>query len=396
MFSGAGATAYAVEIPDLLDVPVALSEPVRSQFLDQHQGLANRLTNLENSISVFNSDCASVDKGSVAASNCRDRQGSLQSLLRTYIMDVTAFNRRIAFQKGMTLLVGSAFKMGSRMRAYAHQSLKSLKDISRILIGVWYAERGSYQRARHLASLPNITAEELKEMDSVLLSLERKKRKLLKKSIPRLVISGDVNSRLFSRYPVKFGISLLKAHLNIKSGNYDIALRQIATARNMHIKSPALAEAEVYVRQMKASAMEKKSPTNPALITHQANMASAYAGWSLGMALMDADMDATAVQVLSTSAQTLAREENIEDSKTIFRLAHKIQESHGESKDWLPSPGIYDTASEADILLDSLEYGNHDWNRSLMFLKLAHKASPGNERIKEAIAHAQALMASER
>jgi len=57
---------------------------------------------------------------------------------------------------------------------------------------------------------------------------------------------------------------------------------------------------------------------------------------------------------------------------------------------------MYDGVSEADILLDALEYGQQDWQRSMQFLKLAHKAEPNNEQISEAIAHTQALMASQR
>ncbi len=396
IFSGAGLIAHAVEIPELFDVPDTLTGRARSQFSDQHHGLANRLSSLENNISDFNSDCASVYKGSVAAAKCRSRQGRLQSLLQDYITDVKAFNRRIAIEEEKALLIGYAFRIGKKMRAYAHQSLTSIEDMSRVLIGVWYAERGDYRRARHLADFPNVSADELQEMNALLLSLEQKKRALLKKEILRTVISGDFNSRLFSRYPHKFSLTLLRAHLSMKSHNYDEALKQIAMARAMHIESPSLAEAEVYVRQMKQSAREKLRPTDPALITHQENMASAYAGWTLGMLLMDADMDATAALILGRSARTLAREGNIDDSKTVFQLANKIPEGGGESKKGLPSPGIYDGESEANILLDALEYGQHDWKRSMQFLTIAHKASPGNDRISEAIAHTQALMASQR
>jgi hypothetical protein len=218
----------------------------------------------------------------------------------------------------------------------------------------------------------------------------------LKKAITRVVISGDFDSRLFSRYPDKFSISLLRAHLSIKSQDFSVALKQIELAGKMNIESQSLADAEIYIRQMKRSAMEKQLPTIPALITHQKNLAGAYAGWSLGMLLMDADMDATAIQILNKSAQALAREGNIEDSTVVYNLLNSIPENDGENQSWLLSPGIYDYASEADILLDALEYGAGDWNESLLFLNLAHKASPDNKRINEAIAHTQALTASQK
>jgi len=395
VISVAGADAYAVEIPELLDVPNTLSKPDQSRIQDQRQGLATRLGELEKNIAVFNGDCASVNKGSEAATNCRSRQGRLQSLLQAYITDAIAFNSRVTFARGKALLLGYAFKIGDRMRAYAYQSLASIKDTSRVLIGVWNAERGSYEKARHLASLSDVNDEALKEMNDILLSLERKQRALLKEEITHTVISGKFNARFFDRYPINFSLSLVRAHTDIKSHDYDAALRQLAVARKMNIESPALANAELYVRQMKASAMEKKSPSSPVLIKHQANMASAYAGWSLGMLLMDADMGAKASKVLSASASTLAREGNIEDSKTVFRLVNAIPEGRGAHGGRLHDSGVYDVTSEADILLDALEYGNKDWNRSLQFLNIAHNAAPNNERIKEAKAHIQALMASQ-
>lgn len=381
--------------------------PDYEAFYTRYSALEEMRVPLARKIRGQISSCKSVasdDKQLI--SWCKDLTRKIAPLWRTYEKDVRQYGSDLksalisgnpeSYKEKVALLLGNAFKAGAGMRAYAHQSLMSIKDMSRVLIGVWYAERGDYQRARHLANIQNVTADELKEMNDLLLSLERNKRTLLKKIIPRLVISGDFNSSIFSRYPDKFSLSLLRAHMNIKSHNYDEALKQIASARQVNIESPALDEAEVYIRQMKASAMEKHKPTAPALITHQENMAGAYAGWILGTLLMDADMDTPAALVLNRSARTLAREGNIDDSKTVFRLANKLPEGSGENKGLLPSSGIYDSASEADILLDALEYGKHDWKRSLSFLKLAHRASPDNERINEAMAHAQALMASQR
>jgi hypothetical protein len=396
------ATSFAEEVIRKVTSPRQVSSTfsisLRARLNDKRNKLLGRLDVLRMKFNQFSQgECTTgVKEGSTADSYCQATYDRLNSQLDVYDADAKKFNARIAFEEGKVMLLGYAFKMGVRMRAYAHQSLTSIKDMSRILIGVWYAERGDYQRARHLVDLPNMSADALQEMDELLLSLERKKRALLKKEILRTVMSGDFNSRLFSRYPHEFSLSLLRAHLSIKSGNYDEAMKQIALARGMNIESPSLAEAELYIRQMKASMMEKQSPPTPALIKNQENMAGAYAGWKLGMLLMDADMGTPAALILGKSARTLAREGDIDDSKTVFRLANKIPEGEGKSKISLPSSGIYDGVSEANILLDALEYGQHNWQRSMQFLELAHKALPGNERISEAIAHVQALMASQR
>jgi hypothetical protein len=390
------AESYAAEVTKLSQVPASLSDPLKSRLMSERAKLAERLTELNLKFREFDKVCADVEEDSAEDAYCQATAGRLTGKLSAHDSDVKKFNRRIAVEERVTVLIGNAFRMGSRIRAYADKSLNSAKDISRVLIGAWHAERGSYQKARHLARFPDISQKDevLNEIEDILLSLEREQRALLKKAITRLVISGDFDSRFFSKYPDKFSISLLQAHMNIKSQNYDDALRNIDSAKKMNIESQALADTETYVRQMKVSAMEKRTPTDPALITHQKNLAGAYAGWTLGMLLMDSNMDATAIQVLTKSAQTLAREGKTGDSTTVFSLMNKIPEKVEKNQDWLPSPGIYDTASEADILFDSLEYGSGDWKRSLLFLELAHKASPDNERINEAIAHTQALIAS--
>jgi len=385
-------TLDAAEVTKLQQVPSILSEPLKSQLLSRRSVLTQRLAALDLKFKTFDSGACNngVEEGSAEYLYCLATFNRLSKQLSAYDSDAKKFNRRIIFKKRVALLSGGAFKIGNKIRAFARKSFTLVKGVSKVMIGVWHAERGSYQRARTLARFS-----ELAEMEELLRSLEHEKRALLKKEILRTVISGDFDSRLFSRYPDKFSLTLLRAHMNLQSGNYDAALGQIAAARNMNIESPALADAAVYARQMKAVAMERQRPANPALIRHQENMAGAYAGWTLGMLLTDADMDATAVQVLTTSAQTLAREGNIDDAKTAFELTKSLSDGSGKNKVWLPSSGIYDGASEANILLDALEYGQHDWNKSLSFLRLAHKASPDNQRINEALAHAQALMASE-
>ncbi len=392
------AASQAAKIAALNKVPVTLPEPVRSRLLSRRKELSLQLKALNLNLKTFDeSHCTTgIEEGSSEDLHCQAEYNRLKSKLAVYDSDVKIFNQSITLGEGMEVLLGNAFKIGLKIRAYVRTSVHSLTDASRVLIGLWYAEQGSYAKARRLAGLYETSSQNLKEMNEILLSLERKKHKMLNKAITRAVISGSFDAASLKRYPGRFSQSLLRAHMNIKSGNYDLALRQIASAKEMKIESKALADAEVYVRQMRASAAEKHTPTTPAMILHQQNMAAAYAGWSLGMLLMDADMDLPAVMILSKSAKTMSREDNIEDSRIIFRLANKIAQSNGDAPKRLLASGIYDTASEADILLDSLEYGRGDWARSLSFLNLAHKASPHNERINEALAHAEALMARRR
>jgi len=389
------ATAHGAKATRISDVPSALAEPLKSRLLSRRKELTRRLGALNKKFKTFDeSNCtAGVEDGSVEDLRCKAEYNRLKGKLAEYDSDVKIFNQSIALGEGMAVLLGDAFNIGLKVRAYVRTSVHSLADASRVFIGLWYAEQGSYGKARRLAGLDEASDQTLAEMKGILLSLERKKNKLLKKAITRAVISGSFDGPLLTQYPGRFSQTLVSAHMNIKSGNYDLALRQIAAAKEMNIESEALADAEVYVRQMRASAKEKHVPADPAAIKHRQNMGAAYAGWSLGMLLMDAHMDLPAVMLLSKSAKTMAREGNIEDSAIIFRLANKIAESSVDDRKGFSLSRIYDTASETDIFLDSLEYGRGDWARGLSFLNIAHKASPHNERINEAIAKTEAFMA---
>jgi hypothetical protein len=197
VISVAGADAYAVEIPELLDVPNTLSKPDQSRIQDQRQGLATRLGELEKNIAVFNGDCASVDKGSEAATNCRSRQGRLQSLLRAYITDAKKFNRRIA---QLTMLTGlSDSELEKRiersiqiLRRMRSDFLRSKKDLKEWLYEAQDAEENALIESFKLLAgsalkVKNFDAAKLKKMKS----LASKGLKILKYGEPIRKFEAD-------------------------------------------------------------------------------------------------------------------------------------------------------------------------------------------------------------
>lgn len=95
LFIGMVRPAEAVEVPALSEVPASLAEPSRSELQGQRHTLSKRLSALKKSIGSFNRECASVVKGSAAASRCRQRQGGLQDELKDYRDAAGAFNQRV-------------------------------------------------------------------------------------------------------------------------------------------------------------------------------------------------------------------------------------------------------------------------------------------------------------
>jgi len=373
-----------------------LPDPPKSQLSTERNILASRLSALEAEINIFNKDCEYVTIGSVKDGECMERNQSLLSSQADWNSDTQVFCRKVAMLHKQALLMGAAFKMGAEVRAYVSTTLSSITDISRVLIGVWQAEQGRYDKARRMAQLHDIKPGDkfFNDLDDHWLSLWEEQQALIDNEINRLVITGEFDKNILPRILFE---SLMQAHLSVNSGDYETALKHIYDAKIYGFgNSQAFADVELFVRQMKVSANEKLSTPDPSLIEHQRNLASSYASLTLGLHLMEAQMDTVAIQALSEAADKFAKEGNIEDSKLAFKLVDNV--SRGKERKWkeLRLPRVYDGASEAHILLDALEYGRGDWNRSLKFLKLARDAQPNNSAIGEALALTRALAASSR
>ena len=85
-------TAVAVQVPSLLEVPAGLAEPGKSELKKGLNDLKDRRRKLDALLKSFNAGCASVDKGSSAARQCRTDQGKLITRIKGYSARATAYN----------------------------------------------------------------------------------------------------------------------------------------------------------------------------------------------------------------------------------------------------------------------------------------------------------------
>lgn len=84
----------AAQVPALREIPADAVEPDRSELAGARRDLLVRLSTLRQQVQAFNARCANVVKGSADAAQCQQRQGQLDSVRATYVVDADAFNAR--------------------------------------------------------------------------------------------------------------------------------------------------------------------------------------------------------------------------------------------------------------------------------------------------------------
>ena len=114
--------------------------------------------------------------------------------------------------------------------------------------------------------------------------------------------------------------------------------------------------------------------------------AKAQAAWNLAFFLIDQGKNDEALQYFKE-----ARAGFDDGSFEASMLDRGIQ----EVKQIVPSPQIPVYKSRADALLDALQYGNRDWDKSYTYLQVAHKANPNDLAVRDALNYFEALYAGE-
>lgn len=86
--------APALQVPTLAKVTREICAPGFTQLSQERKNLTLRLGGLKTKVRRFNQSCASVTKGSSAASRCRSQLGALKKLIGAYSGDARNFNNR--------------------------------------------------------------------------------------------------------------------------------------------------------------------------------------------------------------------------------------------------------------------------------------------------------------
>jgi hypothetical protein len=99
-------SASALTVPTLLAVPEHFAYPRYSELSQHRAQLKTRFGTLKRKISAFSARCASVDKGSSAASACRIKQRGLTIKIGAYSKDAKHFNDRVRAASGLSCQKG--------------------------------------------------------------------------------------------------------------------------------------------------------------------------------------------------------------------------------------------------------------------------------------------------
>jgi hypothetical protein len=100
------APAVAVKVPALLEVPSGLAESRKGELKKSLKNLKERRRKLDAHLKSFSTRCASVDKGSSTALQCRSDQGKLIIRIKGYSASATTHNNWVNEAQGLQKVQG--------------------------------------------------------------------------------------------------------------------------------------------------------------------------------------------------------------------------------------------------------------------------------------------------
>ena len=120
-------------------------------------------------------------------------------------------------------------------------------------------------------------------------------------------------------------------------------------------------------------------------------VASGIAAWQLGMHLIDMDDRAAAVPVLREALVALSDIAHADEVREVLALLAYLQSGLPFDRNPL---GVFEGKSKADLILDSLEFGRGDIDRSLHFLEEIRRTEPQNLAARDALNYVEGLSAA--
>ena len=120
--------------------------------------------------------------------------------------------------------------------------------------------------------------------------------------------------------------------------------------------------------------------------------AKAFAAWRLGAYLLGREGHKDKAVSYLQEARRFFADPDSHENDALSRLMYdpSQQEPGSFIHDMFPVYG-----SRADALLDALEYGNGDWDKSLEYLTVAHEADPNDLAVRDAYNYLQGMAPGE-
>lgn len=288
--------------------------------------------------------------------------------------------------RDLNVTTGKAFKRNKGLLNFIDKANWSEKTQSEVILGILLAERGRYDDA--VRYLQQAAVDEPNE--PVITHALEQTMKLKKENARITQGAGHLRHRVinpdeFAYLPLQAQADLVIAKASVSVEDYDSAVKSLNAALKLAPTDKKLRDALVYARQLK-TARDEKATGKPAPEWYEApaTRAKADAAWTLGMYLSNKGDYAGATKYLRETQQFYS--DGI-DNRLLNELIDNMKNLES-IEDICPS---YPT--KANAILDALEYGKGNWQRSLKYLEAAHEADANNLHVRDALNYLEGLHA---
>ncbi|MCH8347500.1 MAG: hypothetical protein IH901_03240 [Proteobacteria bacterium] len=281
---------------------------------------------------------------------------------------------------------GEAFTEAEQLTKMIEGTNWPMKAKATFLLGVLMAERGSYgQAVSYFQTALSVVPSEpwiVNALD-IIRGLQAVQA-VRKGSGP--IAWGMIDPATLGVMPKAARDRVLIAVSLVDIGDFGGALDLLKEARKTAPADKDLQGAEAYVRQLVAQKRERESTLSDQEKAQRVATARANgrrdAAWRLGLHLDNYGDNSTA-NFFYMEAQT-----GFSTDSYSYRL---LDQMITNPDDFAPMPEIPLYSSKAGAILDALQYGDGNWDRSVRYLEAANKAEPGNLFVRDALNYVQGM-----
>ncbi|MEP4886644.1 MAG: hypothetical protein ABJ215_09750, partial [Alphaproteobacteria bacterium] len=268
------------------------------------------------------------------------------------------------------------------------------------LLSLLKVGRGAYARAREFIGLQSNGTDH----DAFVARLdELVNQRMLSGAIPSggPLVDPYEAERQVERTDIAIHGMILRGAYRLGQGNYEDAVRIFTEARGQAATSPstrsALNDAIIWARQLRAAADERLQPgERDAIYVSLRDQAEAEQTWRLGWALaVSGAQPERALRLMEQAAEFFYEDDP--DGVGAVVTSQLEQITRGEV---MRNPSaarlLAQAPSRTHAVLDALEFGKGDWDRSLEYIRERRRILPDNEHLRDAEIYLEGLSAGRR
>ena len=123
--------------------------------------------------------------------------------------------------------------------------------------------------------------------------------------------------------------------------------------------------------------------------------AKAFAAWKLGVYLLESGQTGEAIGYLKEARQFYA-DPNSHENEALNRLIYDPQKQQEVRSDLFLSAMFPKYQSQAEVVLDALDYGKGNWDQSVKYLEVVGHIDPKNLAARDALNYVRGITTEER